>query len=246
MIIKDRSEYAREYVPACNRLLDIGCDYGDFSIRYLAKAKRVYAVDQNREVISAAKKKHSSVIFRVASAEKLPFRDSFFDVVTFTDCFEHVADEKKAISEIYRVLKPGGSMIFSVPNKGMFQLIDAFNMKFYFPDLYRWFKGKRYDPGIYQEAPWHRHYSLRELQAFFRRRFEIVRYHRGGLIVWPMLWLLDASLYWKFFKKTPAQVRKAHNFISSIDYSIPYGPMAFHIILVAISLKSQTHEAYSQ
>jgi ubiquinone/menaquinone biosynthesis C-methylase UbiE len=239
MEIKGRLDYALEYVPNCSRLLDIGCDYADFTESYLKKAKKVYAVDPNRRVIAEARKRHKKIIFGAAPAEKLPFGDSFFDVVVLTDVFEHVQDEKKTLQEAYRVLRPGGIMVFSVPNKGLFRFIDAFNMKFYFPGLYRWFKGKSYDPGIYKEAPWHRHYSLDELKRSFEGSFRIEKYHRAGLFIWPVFWLIDASLYWKLFKTTPAPLKKAHNLISDIDYSIPYGPAAYHIILRAKSLKKR-------
>ncbi len=239
MMLKGRLQYALSYVPRCNRLLDIGCDYADFTDNYLKKSKRVYAVDPNRNVIEEARKRHKSIDFRVAPAEGLPFKESFFDVVVLTDVLEHVRNEKKALDEIYRVLRPDGILVFSVPNNGLFSFIDAFNMKFYFPALYKWFKGRRYDSRIYQEAPWHRHYSLPGIKKLFLGRFRIEKAHRGGLFTWPLLWLVDASLYWKLFgEKTPTLLRKAHDFISDIDYSLPYGPLAYHFILAARSLKS--------
>ena len=112
-------------------------------------------------------------------------------------------------------------------------------MKFYFPRLYKWFKGKSYSPGIYKEAPWHRHYSLDELRKFFEDRFRIEKYHRAGLLIWPLFWLIDASLYWKLFKTTPRLLKKPHNLISDLDYTIPYGPAAYHLILMARSLKKE-------
>jgi len=237
MIIKGRLDYALDYVPSCERLLDIGCDYGDFTEEYFKKAKKVYAVDPNKKVIAEARKNHRKAEFRVAAAEKLPFKSSFFDVVVLTDVLEHVRDEKKAIGEIFRVLKPGGIMVLSVPHRGLFQFIDAFNMKFYFPRLYRWFKAESFNPKIYQEAPWHRHYSIDELKRIFKEKFEIERWHRGSLFIWPLLWLVDASLYWKLFGKTPKLLKNIHNFISNIDYTLSYGPLAYHLVLRARSLK---------
>jgi SAM-dependent methyltransferase len=45
----------------------------------------------------------------------LSYGDKSFDVVLHSDTLEHVPDLSRALSEIWRVLKPGGSMIFSVP-----------------------------------------------------------------------------------------------------------------------------------
>lgn len=47
--------------------------------------------------------------------ERLTFKDECFDVCTSTEVFEHVADDLKGFSEIYRVLKPGGLFVFTVP-----------------------------------------------------------------------------------------------------------------------------------
>lgn len=239
MQIKNRLQYAYEYIPKCHNLLDIGCDYGDFSKEYLKKAKKVYAIDPNEKVIKIAKQNNKEVIFKVAPAEKLPFPDSFFDVITMTDVFEHVQNEKKTIEEMYRVMKPGGALIFSVPHKGLFQFIDAFNMKFYFPKLYKYFKGKKYNSNIYNETPWHRHYSLKELKKFFKNKFAIEKEYSGGFLIYPIFWLIQGTIYWKLFKQSPKLLLKIHNFISDLDYSINYGKLAFHIVLKAKCLKSK-------
>ncbi len=242
MTIKNRLGYALHYTPKCSRLLDIGCDKGIFTPTYLKKAKTVYAVDPNKETIAYAKKANKKygkrLQFVVAPAEKLPFPDSYFDVVTMTDTFEHVADEKKTMSEVYRVLKPQGQLIFSVPHKGTFAFIDAFNMKFYFPKIYKFWKGKNFSKDIYKEAPWHRHYNLKELKGFFKNKFEIEEKHRGGLLIYPLFWLIHDAIYTELFNnKAPKILIKTHNFISDVDYSIAYGACAFHIVLKAKSLK---------
>jgi ubiquinone/menaquinone biosynthesis C-methylase UbiE len=46
----------------------------------------------------------------------LPVRDESFDACICSETLEHLPDDKKAVSEIYRVLKPGGRLIFTVPN----------------------------------------------------------------------------------------------------------------------------------
>lgn len=51
----------------------------------------------------------------VADITKLPFRDNYFDVVICSEVLEHIPDEKKAMEEIIRVLKPDHPLIVSVP-----------------------------------------------------------------------------------------------------------------------------------
>lgn len=50
-----------------------------------------------------------------ADACALPYEDNFFDVVISCDCFEHIENDKKAVSEVHRVLKPNGILLFTVP-----------------------------------------------------------------------------------------------------------------------------------
>jgi len=47
--------------------------------------------------------------------QRLRLPDASFDLVTSTEVFEHVPDDRKGYSEVYRVLKPGGYKVFSVP-----------------------------------------------------------------------------------------------------------------------------------
>ena len=52
---------------------------------------------------------------KICSATNLQYPDENFDVVCSFDVFEHIEKDKKAISEVYRVLKKGGFLIFTVP-----------------------------------------------------------------------------------------------------------------------------------
>ena len=51
----------------------------------------------------------------LASIERLPFKNDYFDVILILDVIEHVQDDRLALSEVYRVLKPGGIAIFNTP-----------------------------------------------------------------------------------------------------------------------------------
>jgi ubiquinone/menaquinone biosynthesis C-methylase UbiE len=50
------------------------------------------------------------------SITSLPFEDAFFDKVICSEVLEHIPDDKKALAELYRVLKPGGILAVSVPS----------------------------------------------------------------------------------------------------------------------------------
>ncbi len=47
--------------------------------------------------------------------QRLTYRDASFDLVTSTEVFEHVPDDRRAFAEVHRVLRPGGSLVFTVP-----------------------------------------------------------------------------------------------------------------------------------
>lgn len=57
------------------------------------------------------------VEFVCGDATKLPFEHNTFDAVTMFDLLEHVSDDKAAIVEAFRVLKPGGYLLLSTPNE---------------------------------------------------------------------------------------------------------------------------------
>lgn len=60
----------------------------------------------------------SSVQIICAAGEDLPFPDASFDAILSHEVLEHVIDDRKAVYEMVRVLKPGGRMAVFVPNRG--------------------------------------------------------------------------------------------------------------------------------
>ena len=80
----------------------------------------------------------------------MPFKDSYFDKVIFTEVLEHLKNEEKAISEISRVLKKGGTLLLTTPNKEVVPLPPLLN--------------------------WHvRHYSDKELYNLLKKYFNEVQ-----------------------------------------------------------------------
>lgn len=55
------------------------------------------------------------VVLLQGDALRLPFPDDQFDLVTMLDVLEHLRDDAGALAEVFRVLRPGGQLIFSVP-----------------------------------------------------------------------------------------------------------------------------------
>ena len=232
MRLFDRIHKIYAWTPAGKRLLDVGCDRGFVTQGFAQKAKEVYGIDNNKEAIAYGKKHHTGVTLIHAPGERIPFKNEYFDIVVMGDVLEHVEDEKKTLNEVYRVMKKDGTLLISVPHKGLFRWIDTFNMKFYFPRLYRWWKGKKYDLSVYTIQPWHRHYSLHDLKKLFGNKFEVVKVHRGGLLVYPLCWLCGDITKDLFGNKIPV-VGKILTWLGHIDYTIPFGPFGYSILVRA-------------
>jgi SAM-dependent methyltransferase len=74
-------------------------------------------LDMDPSFANAPCNKQEGVRFVCGDATRLEFASASFDAVTMFDVIEHVPDDKKAMSEVLRVLKPGGYVLVSVPNE---------------------------------------------------------------------------------------------------------------------------------
>jgi len=95
-------------------ILSVGCGAGE-EIRFLGQFGKVYGMDPGEDAIRFCREAGIGEQVVQASAENIPFADASFDAVFALDVLEHVAGEEQALDEIYRVLKPGGIAVFTVP-----------------------------------------------------------------------------------------------------------------------------------
>ena len=96
-------------------LLDVGCGTG-YLLELLTKQRSAHycGADLSDEMIRVAKgKRIEGAVFIVSSADKLPYPDESFDIVTCSQSFHHYPYPEKAMQEAMRVLKPGGLYILS-------------------------------------------------------------------------------------------------------------------------------------
>ena len=93
-------------------VLDVGCGYGGYSLELAKVAKIVVALDLNIvKKLSTTK----NIIQVRADATNLPFKDNTFDFVFCSSLIEHVQNQDKFISELYRLTKPNGFCYLSFP-----------------------------------------------------------------------------------------------------------------------------------
>lgn len=94
-------------LPPATRVLDAGCGEGVLVGEY-ADRLAIEGVDAN----------YTSAHVRAGSVTALPYGDGSFDRALCLDVLEHLAydDQRQALSELRRVLRPGGEVLISVPN----------------------------------------------------------------------------------------------------------------------------------
>lgn len=113
------------------KILEVGCGTAFVSLYFKKRGYDTTCVDINQSILDIAetnfKKEGHSGKFILGDAEKLPFKDGQFDMVTSFGLLEHFEDPSKAISEMVRILKPGGLFFADiVPNRFSCQTIGNF------------------------------------------------------------------------------------------------------------------------
>lgn len=103
-------------------VLDCGCGEGFYTmiVSELYDA-RITAFDLNAELLERACnwiKDNGMVKFINGDIAKgLPFEENTFDKIIFSEVLEHLESDREALNEIYRVLRPGGTVCLTVPNE---------------------------------------------------------------------------------------------------------------------------------
>lgn len=106
-------QFLSQVVPPNADILDVGCGTGKGQESF-GVFGTVFGVDFSQDALQFCHQRGLERIAR-ANAEKLPIQSNRFDTVVTLDTIEHVPDDQAAISEIFRVLKPGGHLLINVP-----------------------------------------------------------------------------------------------------------------------------------
>jgi SAM-dependent methyltransferase len=102
---------------AGDRILEVGCGYGWIS-ETLWQAVDWTGVDRSETMLRRLRSSFRAQGIRsmVADATQLPFADCSFDKVLCTGVLMHISDDDAALSEMARVLRPGGRFLCSINN----------------------------------------------------------------------------------------------------------------------------------
>lgn len=114
------------------RALEVGCGGGVLCEQVARMGFETTGIDPAPTAISVAQQHASQSGLKInylnGYAEKLPFTNAQFDAVFCCDVLEHVRDVEKAVSEISRVLKPGGYFFYDTINRTLVSKLVTINV----------------------------------------------------------------------------------------------------------------------
>lgn len=153
-------------------VLDCACGEGYGSRLLAASARRVDGVDIDPAAVEHAQRRYGSdrLDFHAASALALPFDDARFDAVVSFETLEHLAEHDELLTEFRRVLKPGGVLLLSSPDRKTYSDDTGFDNEFHVRELYR-----------------------NELDDLLGRHFPHYRLYGQKLMFQSLLWRLDGD-----------------------------------------------------
>lgn len=243
-LIKGRTKLTFQWIPHnTDTLLDAGCAYGLTTAIFAQEAKRAYGLDSNPKFIASAQEKYPGINFVVGQAEKTPFADNFFDVIILNEVLCYIQNEQQLFDEMFRILKIGGTLIISVPHKGLFSFMDTENyiyfLKKYLPWLYRLLY--RLHTGRWNQSadlthPKHRHYSQEDLwrcleHSAFKDHYKIKEIFRSALFLGILHHNL--SMFFNLFlrEKITNFILKPLSWLAEFNYWVPYGKLSYNIAI---------------
>jgi SAM-dependent methyltransferase len=116
------AEFVRGLEPA-ERALDLGC--GDGRLGAALPARELVAADVSAVALERARTRLPQArLVELEPDTPLPFADSEFDLVLLAETLEHVRDVQLLVSELRRVLRPGGRLAVTTPAHGRLTGLD--------------------------------------------------------------------------------------------------------------------------
>ena len=119
MAYRRRARILLDYLELreADRVFDCGCGMG-FYLMAMGKLRHLQlaGLDGDLERLQWAQREHVPATLLSGDIHRLPLSDESFDKVLMTEVLEHLGDDRRALREIYRILKPGGILSLSVPH----------------------------------------------------------------------------------------------------------------------------------
>ncbi len=163
-------------------LLDCGAGTGIFAKEMEARC-RVLVLDDHEEALRILRTRFRSEQILSLAGDRVPLPDGSLDYVTALDVLEHVPDDSAVVRGFYRLLKPGGLAVITVP-----------------ASMALW---SDWDVGLHH----YRRYARPQLRALFPdKEWDVVHVNYTNVVVYPAVWLLR-----KWRKWFPSAQRRAED-----------------------------------
>ncbi len=159
-------------------ILEVGCGAGH--VLQKIPVGKLYGIDISSKMISLATRRLGErANLKKGSAERIEYPDQFFDKIICTEVLEHTLDPSVVLREIQRVVKPGGTVILSIPNEAVIDRAKQFFVK---TGIFKLFL-----KNIPEINEWHRHdFNLQLLRTMTRGVLEEVEVVPVPSVVLPL------------------------------------------------------------
>jgi len=98
------------------QILDCGCGAGEYVQAFLDRGAEAWGIEFSKEKVASSRVDLGGRL-AVGDLAALAVRDNTIDVALLNEVLEHVPDEQRVLREVYRVLRPGGTLVLFSPNR---------------------------------------------------------------------------------------------------------------------------------
>lgn len=226
------------------RVLDLGCAFG-FATRIAARrGYETVGVDSSSAYIARARRADRRATYVQSDAAQVPLPSASFDGLLCLDVLEHVPNERATLDEIARLLRPGGTLVLSVPHRGALWPLDSLNL---YARFVRFTRHGRFPPEIAATGI-HRHYSVERLSDLLGERFTVGTIARTGLGLAELVHLpLLVAFRW-VLPLEPLYAVLAYIYYAAylLEDVFPLGRFGYHLMIVARRTEESAEQSAEQ